>query len=78
MESRRRLVCRTCRVVMDDLEPMDRRGMFMHPSQYSDGMSSSCQNVGKVYYAEEKNREVEPFVRKRERRGIKRVGKRRR
>jgi hypothetical protein len=73
-ENRRRIVCKSCHVVMDDLEPFAGVPEFYHPLKYKDGTKSKCDYAGKYFRGDEK--QVEPFRRKRFRRILKRTSKR--
>ena len=76
-EERRRMVCRACNVVMDDLEPMDGYGEFFHPTKYKDGKTSKCKNAGILFRENNYDKKLfEPFMRKRVRRAVKRTEKR--
>ncbi len=67
-----RAVCRRCRMVMDDCEPMG-AGEWFHPRKHKDGTSSKCTNAGKSFFTKDiaEQKEVEPFMRKRTRRATK-------
>ena len=65
----RKAVCRRCKIVIRDGEPSTTWGEFYHPVT-TKGKSSRCPNQGKEFGANEY--EIEPFLRKRERRRLKR------
>lgn len=71
---RRRLVCRSCHIVMRDCEPATQGGEFWHGAQFSDGKTNKCQNVGKSFTTE--SPECMPYLRKGQRRAMKRTEKR--
>lgn len=65
----RKLVCRRCGHIMNDIEPDISRGEFMHAAR------RVCSNSGKFFsLAPEHAKEVMPFERKRVRRAAKRAG----
>jgi hypothetical protein len=64
---RRKAVCKRCHSILHDCEPCDRRGEFWH-------IGNKCKNSGKRFSTDDI--EIEPFVRKRERRAEKRCLKR--
>jgi hypothetical protein len=65
-----RAVCKRCHYAMRDIEPMSRYGEYWHPSIDKDGKSINCVNAGITF--DQLNAEVEPFLRKRDRRRNKR------
>jgi hypothetical protein len=67
----RKAVCRRCHCVMNDCEPMDLGGEFYHPSLDKAGKPHKCVNSGKNFNTTDS--ELEPFLRKRERRVLKRL-----
>lgn len=69
----RKAVCRSCKKVMDDYEPGSSRGEFFHKDTHRDGTKSTCANAGKTFV--EGDKEIEPFMRKRERRITKRAAR---
>ncbi len=66
----RKQVCKKCHTVIDDCEPMTPRGEFFHQGNFGDGTSNPCPNASR--YFREGDPEIEPFLRKRARRAIKR------
>lgn len=68
-DEHRKVVCRRCHHVMDDVEPGHPEGEFYHKKQFKDGKNNPCRNAGKVLRADD--REVEPFERKRPERQFK-------
>jgi len=68
----RKAVCKTCHTVMDDREPGSRYGEFHHKPLFKDGTKNKCVNAGKLFV--EGDKEIEPFMRKQERRLRKRFG----
>jgi hypothetical protein len=67
----RRIVCRRCGLVMNDVEPRYIYGEFMHAAR------RVCSNSGKFFsLAPEHAKEVMPFESKRARRAAKRAGAR--
>jgi hypothetical protein len=62
----RKAVCKTCHTVMDDFEPNSRRGEFYHKPNFKDGTKNKCVNAGTTFV--EGDKEIEPFMRKKERR----------
>lgn len=84
-----RAICKRCHIVMHDLEP-NGRAEFYHYEQFADGKPNHCKNAGLTFYHDGKsfvvprypqsnitniNNEIEWFMRKRERRAIKRASK---
>lgn len=67
----RRVVCRTCHIVMNDSETCQQEGSFYHPTSFSDGQPNKCKNTGKNFGIGDK--EVDLYVRKRDRRAAKRA-----
>lgn len=64
----RKVVCRRCGHVMNDIEPYTGHGEFMHGKRI-------CSNSGKVFsLAPEHSKEIAPFESKRVRRAAKRAG----
>ena len=68
----RKAVCKRCHCVMNDCEPMDFGGCFYHPDKDKEGKPHWCPNTGKHF--DTSDTELEPFLRKRERRFRKRNG----
>jgi hypothetical protein len=68
----RKAVCKRCHCVMVDCEPAICGGEFYHPSLDKDGKPHSCINTGKRF--KDVDSEIEPFLRKRDRRRNKRNG----
>jgi hypothetical protein len=68
----RRAVCKRCHCVMRDCEESTRHGEFYHPGQDKDGNPHWCQNANKSF--DTTDTEIEPFLRKRDRRRNKRLG----
>ena len=64
----RKAVCRRCKCVLNDGEPMNMYGEFYHPAVGK--KAGKCQNRGKRFGTNDM--EIEPFLRKRERRRLKR------
>lgn len=69
-----KVVCRHCHVVIEDWEPMSRHGEFYHQTHDREGKPRRCPFVGVTFRRD--SPEVEPFLRKRERRNFKRQGRR--
>lgn len=67
----RKGVCRRCHVVMFDVEPESSYGQFYHPRLDKKGKPHWCPNAGKCLNTQDK--ELEPFLRKAERRRNKRI-----
>ena len=67
----RKAVCKRCHCVMNDAEPMDLGGEFYHPSLDKDNKPHWCKNAG--HRLDTSSTEIEPFLRKRERRVLKRL-----
>ena len=65
-----RAVCKRCHYAMTDIEPMSGNGEFWHPSKDRDGKTINCSNAGGMFHRNDA--EVEPFLRKRDRRRNKR------
>jgi hypothetical protein len=72
----RKAVCVLCHTVMDDFESGSSRGEFYHKPLFKDGTVNKCLNAGKTYV--EGDKEIEPFMRKGERRLVKRNSRMRR
>lgn len=70
----RRVVCKRCCSVMEDSEPCAPKGDFFHKKVFADGKANHCVNSGKVFREDDK--EVEPFMRKSDRRAAKRAPRR--
>ena len=70
----RKAVCKRCHCVMKDCEPMG-FGEFWHPTLNKEGKPHKCKNAGKRFYTSDT--EIEPFLRKRERRILNRLDLRR-
>lgn len=68
----RRAVCRRCSLIMTDGEPMTRFGEFYHGARPHQTRAARCSNHGKTFGVED--REIEPFMRKKLRRALKRAG----
>jgi hypothetical protein len=68
----RKAVCKRCHCVMNDCEPMSGFGEFWHPSLDKANKPHKCRNAGQRFYSTDT--ELEPFLRKRERRLRKRNG----
>jgi len=68
----RRGVCKRCHCVMRDHEEMWKHGEFIHPSFDKEGKPHWCRNSGKTL--DISSSELEPFLRKRDRRRNKRLG----
>jgi hypothetical protein len=64
----RKAVCRRCKCVLNDCEPATAEGEFWHPD--TGKKAGKCQNRGKRFGTSDP--EIEPFLRKRERRRLKR------
>lgn len=62
----RKAVCKRCHIVIRDCEPMSGYGEFYHPMVQRKGSSRVCQNAGKTFNMQ--SFELEPFLRKRNRR----------
>jgi hypothetical protein len=82
-ESRRRLVCRICKSVINDHEPNDQHGEFNHPTQWLKDKHGKelakpkdipCPYAGRTITLRTLPEGVELFARKRVRRAAKRVG----
>ena len=66
-----RVVCKRCNMVLRDFEPCSPKGEFYHPAGESPpGRPVNCKNAGKTFVGGDS--EVVPFVRKSDRRRIKR------
>ena len=70
----RKAVCRRCHVPMKDCEPMSHYGEFWHPDLDKKGKPHSCPNSGLCFSTY--HTEIVPFLRKAERRRMKRHGQR--
>lgn len=68
----RKAVCKRCHCVINDIEPCINTGEFWHPRYDKDGKVHWCKNAGKVFHTTDL--ELEPFLRKRDRRRQKRLG----
>jgi hypothetical protein len=68
----RKAVCKRCHCVMRDCEPMQFGGCFYHPTLDKEGKLHWCKNAGKSL--DTSSLELEPFLRKRDRRRHKRIG----
>ena len=68
----RKAVCKRCHCVMNDCEPMDFGGCFYHPDKDKKGKPHKCRNSGRQFNTSDA--ELEPFLRKGERRLRKRNG----
>lgn len=68
----RKGVCKRCHCVMVDREESCWGGEFNHPLHDKEGKPHWCRNAGLVL--EISNPELEPFLRKRDRRRNKRTG----
>lgn len=68
----RKAVCTRCHVVMDDFEPMSPNGEYRHPTLDKDLKPYRCTNAGKDFT--QRDSEIEPFIRKGQRRRNKRNG----
>lgn len=66
----RKAVCRRCHCVMNDCEPSILGGEFYHPAVDKQNKPYKCTNAGKCFKTFDS--ELEPFMRKRERRILKR------
>jgi len=66
-------VCTKCHCRLFDSEPCQGEGEFWHRTTFPDGSKSKCPNAGKRFSGGDK--EIEPFMRKRERRLNKRVAR---
>lgn len=75
-----RAVCKKCGTVMDDGEPMSARAEFYHKPTHRDGTKSKCPNASKMFFWDMQTNkidpEIEPFMRKRTRRAVKRTAAR--
>lgn len=67
-----RAVCKRCHYAMVDAEPMAPHGEYWHPSADKEGNAINCVNAGGCFTM--RDSEVEPFIRKRDRRRNKRNG----
>lgn len=68
----RKVVCRRCHFVMIDWEPASPNGEFWHVLRRGDVQRRPCANTGLCFDA--RSSEVEPFLRKKRRRDLKRRG----
>jgi hypothetical protein len=68
----RKAVCKRCHCVMDDRETSTRTGEFCHPGTDKEGKMHWCPNANKVLTISDSD--IEPFLRKRDRRRYKRLG----
>lgn len=71
--SDRKSVCVKCHYAINDSESMSRNGEFYHPTHDKHNKPIKCKHTGKWFTTS--SPEIEPFVRKRERRLAKRLGK---
>lgn len=62
---RERAVCKRCHTVMQDSEPYSVSGLYHHPEVDRHGKPYRCINAGLSFT--QRDTEVEPFLRKRER-----------
>ena len=67
-------VCKRCHVVMEDAESFVPSGEFFHPVTHRDGTRSKCKNAGRSLLMDKDTSEIEPFMRKSERRRNRRHG----
>jgi hypothetical protein len=70
----RKAVCRKCHQVMRDAEPMSRHGEFWHREKDKHGKPYRCTHGAKRFSFNDK--EIEPFMKKSTRRGLKKTAKR--
>lgn len=68
----RKAVCKRCHCVMVDFETSCSTGEFFHPREDKEGKPHWCKNAG--LYFTTADLELEPFLRKRDRRRQKRLG----
>jgi hypothetical protein len=68
----RKAVCKRCHCVMNDFEPGELGGCFYHPTLDKEDKLHWCKNAGKTL--DTSSSEIEPFLRKRDRRRHKRIG----
>jgi hypothetical protein len=66
----RRVVCKRCHSVLDDCEPHGANAQYFHKTTFGDGTPNACPNAGDEF--SDGDKEVEPFMRKRDRRAVKR------
>ena len=70
---RRRAVCRRCHSVMSDTEPNSPNAEYFHQDHFRDGKKNNCKNARQTFTIHdfaEKPKEIEPFMRKRDRRAV--------
>ncbi len=68
----RKAVCRRCKLIMSDIEPMITNGEFHHGAKPHQTRALACVNNGTTF--DLRSPELEPFLRKRRRRLLKRLG----
>ena len=71
-ERGRKMVCRRCKLVMKDIEPMIWEGEFWHIAKPHQTRAAACVNANNYFGIT--SPEVEPFMRKARRRALKRHG----
>lgn len=70
--NRRVAVCKRCGLIISDSEPSTRTGEFYHKARPYQTRARRCQNAGKVFMTDDL--ELEPFMKKAQRRRYKRLG----
>ena len=65
-------VCKRCHYAMVDIEPMSGSGEFWHPSIDKEKKPILCVNAGGMFH--NWSSEVDPFLPKKRRRALKRMG----
>lgn len=68
----RKAVCRRCHLPMTDTEPFAPNGLFYHVAKPHQTRAKKCPNEGRHFGTEDA--EIEPFMRKRLRRSLRRAG----
>jgi hypothetical protein len=68
----RKAVCKKCHVPMSDFEPMSPHGEYYHPKEDKNGKPHTCPNAGMTFT--DRDKAIEPFLRKSVRRAHKRMG----
>jgi hypothetical protein len=68
----RKAVCKRCHCVLNDCEPSTPHGEYYHPRENKEGKPHSCPNAGQMFTG--RDLEIEPFLPKKRRRALKRLG----
>jgi hypothetical protein len=69
---REQAVCKRCKLIMANAEPMARDGEFHHIAKPHQTRAARCVNANRTFHMQDK--EIEPFMRKARRRALKRSG----